>query len=78
LIDILKDKLSKNRLTTALYDTEGYARDLENAYQQMYDRYQSGMAPEHIVVSKRPKHKITSKISANATNPKINKINFLK
>jgi len=34
----------------SLYDTERFARNLENAYMQMYERYQNGLEPEHIQV----------------------------
>jgi protein O-GlcNAc transferase len=33
---------------TALFDTERYTRDLEAAYQAIYERYQSGLPPAHL------------------------------
>ena len=47
----LKQKLATNRVTYPLFDTALFTQHLENAYQQMYSRYQSDLAPEHIYVS---------------------------
>lgn len=44
----LREKLAANRLTTPLFDTEGFARDLEIAYQLMHQRHQKGLPPEHL------------------------------
>ena len=46
-----KDKLRRNRLTMPLFDTEQFTRHLENAYTQMYERYQADLSPEHIYVT---------------------------
>jgi protein O-GlcNAc transferase len=40
----LKDKLNENRLTTPLFDCELFTRDLEQAFVQMYERYQQGLS----------------------------------
>jgi predicted O-linked N-acetylglucosamine transferase (SPINDLY family) len=45
-----KDRLQGNRLTMPLFDTEQFTRHLENAYVQMYERYQAGRPPDHITV----------------------------
>ena len=47
----LKEKLQQNRLTTPLFDTELYTRNLETAYRAMYERYQADLPPEHIYLS---------------------------
>jgi predicted O-linked N-acetylglucosamine transferase (SPINDLY family) len=47
-----KDRLQRNRLKKPLFDTEGFTRHLENAYMQMYERYQSDLSPEHINVAR--------------------------
>ncbi|MBV8307059.1 MAG: hypothetical protein JO274_06240, partial [Gammaproteobacteria bacterium] len=47
-----KDRLHRNRLTMPLFDSEQFTRDLENAYSQMYERYQTGLSPEHIYVAR--------------------------
>jgi protein O-GlcNAc transferase len=44
----LKAKLAKNRLTTPLFDTPQFTKDLERAYVQMYERYQADIPLESI------------------------------
>jgi protein O-GlcNAc transferase len=46
----LKQKLESNRLSTPLFDTPQFTKDLERAYVQMYERYQADLLPENIVV----------------------------
>ena len=46
----LKRKLANNRLTTPLFDTGLFTKHIEAAYTAMYERYQAGLAPDHIVV----------------------------
>ncbi len=46
----LRNKLKGNRLTTPLFDTAQFTRDLETAYALMQERRLSGLAPDHIVV----------------------------
>jgi predicted O-linked N-acetylglucosamine transferase (SPINDLY family) len=46
----IKDRLHRNRLEMPLFDTEGFTRHLENAYTQIYERYQADLSPEHIYV----------------------------
>ena len=48
----IKIKLAKNRSTTPLFDTPLFAKHIEAAYQTAYDRYQSGLLPDHIYVEK--------------------------
>ena len=47
----IKHKLINNRLTTPLFDTPLFTKNLEAAYTQMYDRYKAGLKPEHIVIT---------------------------
>src|SRR5580658_5309254 len=47
-----KDRLRRNRLAMPLFDTEQFTRHLENAYTQMYERYQADLSPEHIYVAR--------------------------
>jgi predicted O-linked N-acetylglucosamine transferase (SPINDLY family) len=56
----LKDKVQRNRLTTALFDPVENTRHIENAYLEMYKRYQKGIAPEYFM-TKLDKKKVTSK-----------------
>lgn len=45
-----KHKLAEHRLTTPLFDTELFTRHIEAAYMAMYERYQAGLAPDHLVI----------------------------
>jgi predicted O-linked N-acetylglucosamine transferase (SPINDLY family) len=47
----IKQKLAQNRLTAPLFNTRLFTRHMEAAYQEMYQRYQTGLAPEHIYAS---------------------------
>jgi protein O-GlcNAc transferase len=47
----LRDRVFRNRFTAPLFDTELYARHLEDAYVQIYERSQAGLAPDHINVA---------------------------
>ena len=49
----IKKKLSENRLTMPLFNTEKYTRHLENGYQQAYQRYFDGLKPDTIIVSEK-------------------------
>jgi len=44
----IKLKLANNRLTTPLFDTPLFAKNLETAYIKMYERYQADLGPEQI------------------------------
>jgi predicted O-linked N-acetylglucosamine transferase (SPINDLY family) len=46
----IKEKLANNLPTAPLYNTPLFTKHLESAYLSMYDRYQKGLAPEHIYV----------------------------
>jgi predicted O-linked N-acetylglucosamine transferase (SPINDLY family) len=45
-LKLLKEKIQRNRLTTALFDPVANTRHIENAYLEMYRRYQEAMAAE--------------------------------
>ncbi len=49
----IREKLERNRLTTALFDSVRFARNIEQAYTQMLARYRDHLAPDHIDVSQR-------------------------
>ena len=49
-LQALKAKLAQHRLTTPLFDTRLFSRNIENAYRAMYERYHTGLAPDHIFV----------------------------
>ena len=46
----IKDKLERNRLTTALFDMPRFTKHLEAAYTKMYERYQADLPPDHIYI----------------------------
>jgi predicted O-linked N-acetylglucosamine transferase (SPINDLY family) len=46
----IKDKLERNRLTTALFDTIGFTKHIEAAYTQIYERYQADLPPDNIYI----------------------------
>jgi predicted O-linked N-acetylglucosamine transferase (SPINDLY family) len=46
----IKDRLEKNRLTEPLFDTKRFVRNLENAYEQMWQIYTAGELPGQIKV----------------------------
>jgi predicted O-linked N-acetylglucosamine transferase (SPINDLY family) len=46
----LKAKLAANRLTTPLFDTDGFARKLEGAYRLIWRRHCAGLKPAPIDV----------------------------
>ncbi len=46
----IKRKLTENRLTTPLFDTELFTTHIEAAYTMMYERYQADLLPNHFVV----------------------------
>jgi predicted O-linked N-acetylglucosamine transferase (SPINDLY family) len=46
----LREKLSRNRATAPLFDTPRYVRNLEKAYQKMWDSYTAGGARRTIEV----------------------------
>lgn len=49
-LNVIREKLSSNRLKTPLFDTELFVKNIERAYTMMYERYTSGLAPDHLVV----------------------------
>jgi predicted O-linked N-acetylglucosamine transferase (SPINDLY family) len=46
----IKQKLSNNRLTTPLFDTQLFTKHMEAAYAAIYERYKAGLPPDHIYI----------------------------
>ena len=44
----IKEKIERNRLTTALFDTPRFTKHIESAFTQMYERYQADLPPDHL------------------------------
>lgn len=51
LLAQLRERLAANRLTHPLFDTAGYARRLEAAYEAMHRRRAQGLAPADIAIT---------------------------
>jgi predicted O-linked N-acetylglucosamine transferase (SPINDLY family) len=49
-LKLLKDKIQRNRLTTALFDPVANTRHIENAYLEMNRRYQAGLEPADLFI----------------------------
>ena len=47
----IKLRLASNRLTTPLFDTPLFTKNLETAYIKMVERYQADLEPEHISIA---------------------------
>ena len=47
----VREKLEQNRLSKPLFDTSLLTRHLEHAYEAMYERYRTGLPPDHIAVA---------------------------
>lgn len=47
----IKLKLARNRLTTPLFDTPLFTKNIETTYIKMYERYQNDLQPDHISIS---------------------------
>jgi predicted O-linked N-acetylglucosamine transferase (SPINDLY family) len=47
----IKSRLAANRLTAPLFDTELTTKQLEQGYQQVYERYHAGLLPDHVQVA---------------------------
>ncbi|MCK5819114.1 MAG: tetratricopeptide repeat protein [Psychromonas sp.] len=50
LLTEIKKKLERNRLTSSLFNGQQFARNIEAAFIQMYQRYQSGQVSDHITI----------------------------
>lgn len=46
----IREALMKNRLTTPLFDTPVFTKNLEKAYIKMYEQYQADLQPEQITI----------------------------
>jgi predicted O-linked N-acetylglucosamine transferase (SPINDLY family) len=49
-LGVIRRKLQDTRLTVPLFDTQRFARHLENAYDLAWERYSRGLPPDHITV----------------------------
>jgi protein O-GlcNAc transferase len=56
LLAEIKQRLAINRLTTPLFDSRSFVRDLESAYTMIFERYRAGLSPDHINVGSTAHH----------------------
>jgi predicted O-linked N-acetylglucosamine transferase (SPINDLY family) len=47
-LQIIKQKLAANRLSTPLFNTKLFTTNIENAYSKMYERYHADLSPDNI------------------------------
>lgn len=47
----IKAKLAANRMTTPLFDTERFTRNMEQTYEAAFDRYLAGQSPSHLEIA---------------------------
>ena len=60
----IRNRLGRNRVTEALFDTQRFTRHIEAAYIEMYRRHQAGMRPDHIHVAQQAVAQGVGKASA--------------
>jgi predicted O-linked N-acetylglucosamine transferase (SPINDLY family) len=49
-LESIKNKLDRNKLSTALFDTPLFTMHIEDAYMQMHERYKANLSPDHIFI----------------------------
>ena len=49
-LEEIKLKLVNNRMTTPLFDTLSFTKNIESAYINMHGRYHAGLGPDHIAI----------------------------
>ena len=49
-LEIIKQALALNRLTTPLFDSPRFTKNLEAAYIKMYERYQLDLQPDNMII----------------------------
>jgi len=52
-LQVIRQKLKHNRLTTPLFDISLFTSHIEDAYLQMYERYHADLPPDHIYVDQK-------------------------
>ena len=53
LLSSIKERLAQNRLSTPLFDTEKYTKDLENAFEVAYSNYHNRITPKDIQITRK-------------------------
>lgn len=52
-LNLLRQKLLANQLTTPLFDPQFFAKDIETLYSAMWDRHRRGLPPDHLCAADR-------------------------
>ena len=60
LMRIIKKKLVVQKSISPLFNTKLFAKTIETAYKKIYDRYQDGLAPDHLYIESTESSKINS------------------
>jgi predicted O-linked N-acetylglucosamine transferase (SPINDLY family) len=50
-LKLIKEKLERNQMTTPLFDTPNFTKNIEKAFTMMYERYQADLQPDHIYIN---------------------------
>ncbi|MEX5598104.1 tetratricopeptide repeat protein [Pseudophaeobacter sp. C1-32P7] len=56
----LRGKLMSKRLKSPLFDTDSFARDLEQGFNMIFDRHLQGLPPAHVDIPSHRQHKTLS------------------
>jgi predicted O-linked N-acetylglucosamine transferase (SPINDLY family) len=56
----LRGKLMSKRLKSPLFDTDSFARDLEQGFNMIFDRHLHGLPPAHVDIPSDRQHKTLS------------------
>jgi len=49
-LEVIKNKLLKNKMATKLFDSACNTKHIEDAYIKMFEIYQLGLNPDHIYI----------------------------
>jgi predicted O-linked N-acetylglucosamine transferase (SPINDLY family) len=52
MLRAIREKLERNRLSSSLFNSELYTKNIEIAYEQVYKNYQNGNGPKALDFSK--------------------------
>lgn len=68
LLHQYRERLRTNRYSSPLFDCERFTRNIESAYQQVFDRYCAGQEPTHFRVEQRYSATKTDPLSRRPVN----------
>ena len=53
LLSSIRERLANNRLSTPLFNTEKYTKDLEDAFEKVYSNYHNLSTPKDIQITRK-------------------------